>query len=220
MKLSPLRAGKALWSLVALVRDPSRLGQVFEMSDAVATPEVLAPLLDELEKDPRCALALAERHRFEIDLAALRRLAPGTLGREFAEHMIANGLDPSAIPRLPSPDRASFFRAHLYESHDIWHVVTGFGTDWHGEIGLQAFYTAQLPGPLPAMLVAVGCLRVAIFDFESTTPLFDQIASGYGLGKRASPLFGVKWDELWDVPLEDVRRALGVTAAHDFALAA
>src|SRR5438477_261218 len=81
-----------------------------------------------LPRDPRCALALDERHRFRIDLASLRGLAPGTLGRTFAEHMIANGLDPSALPDLPSTDRRSFFRAHLYETHDIWHVVTGFTT--------------------------------------------------------------------------------------------
>jgi ubiquinone biosynthesis protein Coq4 len=33
-----------------------------------------------------------------------------------------------------------------YETHDIWHVVTGFHTDVAGELGLQAFYLAQFPG--------------------------------------------------------------------------
>jgi ubiquinone biosynthesis protein COQ4 len=220
MKLSPLRAAKALWSLAALVRDPNRLGQVFEMSDAIATPETITPVVDALARDPRAALALEERHRFTITLAELRRLPPGTLGREFADHMIANHLDPSALPDLPSTDRLSFFRAHLYESHDIWHVVTGFGTDWKGEIGLQAFYTAQIPGPLPSMLVAVGALRVAIYEPDETIPLYDEIVRGYTMGRDASPLFGVKWDELWDVPLEDVRRALGITPAGAIALAA
>jgi ubiquinone biosynthesis protein Coq4 len=213
MNLSPLRTLKALYAMVTLVRDPNRLGEVFEMSDAVATPETLAPVIEELARDPRCARALVERHRFKIDLDELRLLKSGTLGREFAEHMIANGLDPSALPDLPSTDRESFFRAHLYETHDVWHVVAGFGTDVKGEIGLQAFYQAQIPGPLPSLLVAVGCLRVGIFDRDQTTAMFDEITRGYTIGKNAKPFFGVKWDELWDVPLDEVRRRLGVWTA-------
>jgi ubiquinone biosynthesis protein Coq4 len=217
MKLSPLRTAKALYSIAALVRDPNRLGQVFEMSDALATPAVLRPLVDHVARDPGCAIALEDRHRFRIDLAALERLPPGTLGRAFADHMIANRLDPAALPDLPSPDRESFFRAHLYESHDIWHVVTGFGTDLKGEIGLQAFYAAQIPGPLPSMLVAVGFLRTAIYEREMSTPLFEEVVHGWEMGRRAAPLFGVRWDELWEVPLETVRSSLGVVAAPSIA---
>ncbi len=32
---------------------------------------------------------------------------------------------------------------HLYQTHDIWHVVTGWGNDLPGEVGLGGFYSAQ-----------------------------------------------------------------------------
>lgn len=208
---SPLRAAKALYSLVQLVRDPNRLGQVFEMADALAEPEALAELVGQIAaENPAVDRALNERHRIEIDLAALRKLPEGTLGRVFADNMTAAGLDPDALPDLPSPDRSSYFRAHLYETHDVWHAVTGFGMDQWGEIGLQAFYLAQIGGGLPSLLLAVGFLRVALYEMDQGRHLMDGIVRGYDMGRRAKPFFGVHWDELWSVPLVEVRGRLGI----------
>ncbi len=211
MKLSPLRTAKTLYALAVLVRDPDKLGKVFEMADALATPVLLEPMAALLAKDAEGARALAERPRLRVVLADLRALPRGTLGREFAEHMDANGLDPAAIPDLPSPDRLSFLRAHLYETHDIWHVVTGFGTDWKGELGLQSFYLAQIPAPLSASLLAVGCLRLAAYDMQARDALMGEIVRGWQMGKQARALFGVRWNELWTTPLTDVRSQLDFT---------
>ncbi|MBX3222976.1 MAG: hypothetical protein KF795_20865 [Labilithrix sp.] len=213
MKLNPLRALKAFYSLARLVRDPNRLDEVFEMSDALATKEALGPIVERLAEDPVVARSLEERHRIRVDLAALRRLPEGTLGRTFAEHMFAANLDPAALPDLASDDPIAFFRAHLYETHDIWHVVTGFGTDLVGELGLQAFYLAQIPGPLPALLVAVGFVRSGLVDDTLTVPFMDALVRGWRMGRSAEPLFGVKWDELWELPVREVRAKLGVDAS-------
>ncbi|NVL83997.1 Coq4 family protein, partial [Escherichia coli] len=90
-----------------------------------------------------------------------------------------------------------FLRAHLYETHDVWHVVTGFGTDWRAEIGLQAFYLAQIPGPLSAALLGVGCLRLAAYDMKSRDGVMDAVVRGWTMGKRARAFFGVRWNHLW-----------------------
>ncbi|MDF2694275.1 MAG: hypothetical protein K0S65_2658 [Labilithrix sp.] len=211
MKL--FRALKAIYSLARLVHDPDRLDEVFEVSDALATPDQIRPMVDRLARDPVVARSFEERHRISVDLAALRQLPEGTLGRSFAEHMIAAKLDPSALPTLTSGDRLSYFRAHLYETHDIWHVATGFGTDLVGELGLQAFYLAQIPGSLPALLLGVGFVRSAIFDQELSGPFMEALVRGWEMGKSARPLFGVHWDELWNEPLADVRRSLGLEPA-------
>ena len=123
MKLNALRTMKTLYTLGVLVRDPDQLAKVFEMSDALATPELLAPMVTLLKKDASGARAFAERPRLRIDLAELRKLPAGTLGREFADHMVANNLDPAALPDLPVDDDFSFLRAHLYGIHykmNLW----------------------------------------------------------------------------------------------------
>jgi ubiquinone biosynthesis protein Coq4 len=170
----------------------------------------MGPIMARLSKDPAVAQALAERHRVRVSLDELARLPSGTLGRDFADHMRAANLDPSAIPTLPSDNATDFVRAHLYETHDVWHVVTGFATDYVSELGLQAFYYAQIPGPLPALLLATGFVRGAILERDILDRLGQELYRGYHMGREAKPLFGVRWDELWSVPLVEVRRRLGV----------
>jgi ubiquinone biosynthesis protein Coq4 len=114
------------------------------------------------------------------------------------------------MPHLETPDDHSFLRAHLYETHDVWHVVTGFATDWRSEIGLQAFYLAQIPGPLSAALLGVGCLRLAAYDMKSRDGVMDAVVHGWTMGKRARAFFGVRWNHLWSTPLDEVRARLGV----------
>src|SRR5262245_36225580 len=112
-------------SFVRLVHDPSRLDLVFELADDAGTT---GPIVEVVAKDPVGAQALVERHRLGCpQFDALDELPPGTLGRVFADHMRSNGLDPSALPSSDANDPLEFVIAHLYETHDIWHVVTGFG---------------------------------------------------------------------------------------------
>jgi ubiquinone biosynthesis protein Coq4 len=135
--------------------------------------------------------------------------------------MDRNGLDPASIPTLPDDDDAKYVRAHLYETHDLWHVATGFGTDVAGELGLQAFYQAQLPGKLPAAILASGFLNTLVFSFAQRDVRLREIARGWLLGRRSRPLFGVRWDDLMALPLDEARARLGLdVAAVDRALPA
>ena len=40
----------------------------------------------------------------------------------------------------------------------------------------------------------------------------DALVAGYEMGRRASPLFGASWPELWDLPLDRVRASFGLDA--------
>jgi ubiquinone biosynthesis protein Coq4 len=207
-----LQRAKAVTSFVSIVRDPNRLGEVFQLSDGITNPAVLRVMADHVTKTEVGRKALAERPRLKVDLAELRQLPEGTLGREFAEHMIKNGLDPAAIPQLPVKDELEFVRAHLYDTHDVWHVVTGFHTDVAGELGLQAFYQAQLPGHLPMAILTAGLLNTLFYSWADRDARMSEIARGWQMGKRAEPLFGVRWDKLWARPLAQIRVDLVLAA--------
>jgi ubiquinone biosynthesis protein COQ4 len=203
---------RTIWSFADLVKHPDHLDRVFEISNGMVKrrTEVLAQMVAHFGKDAVGAAALRERPRLRVDLDTLSALPAGSLGRVFADHMRANGLDPAAIPTLASVDEAEFVRAHLYETHDVWHAVTGFQTDVAGELGLQAFYAAQAPGGLPWMLLAMGFLNTALYAMREREVRFDAIARGWEMGRRARPLFGTRWDALWSKPVDEVRRSLGV----------
>jgi ubiquinone biosynthesis protein Coq4 len=40
--------------------------------------------------------------------------------------------------------------------------------------------------------------------------VFGGFSAGYRSGKRTEPLFGVDWNELWSVPITDLRERFGI----------
>lgn len=213
--MNPLQTLRMVRSFWRLSQDPNRLGEVFAIADAGSRPEILAETAAFVSRDPQGARALREGTRLgPIDLVALKRLPEGTLGRVFAEHMIDNDLDPRAIP-VPAypPGDVRYVKTHLRETHDIWHVVTGFHTDVAGEIGLQAFYLAQLPSRLSAVLIAMAFVHLATKNIEARDPIVTEVMRGWAVGKRAAPFFGFAWAKHWATPLTEVRRLLGVDVA-------
>jgi ubiquinone biosynthesis protein Coq4 len=203
---------RSLWSFVDLVRHPDHLDRVFEISDGMVRrqEEVLGKMAEFFSHDEKGAAALRDKPRLKVDLARLSSLPEGTLGRVYAEDLKRRNLDPSSIPTLRADTEPEFVRAHLYETHDVWHAVTGFGTDVAGELGLQGFYAAQAPGGLPLVLLGLGMLNTAFYALEDRERRLDAITLGWQMGKQAKPFFGMDWSSLWATPLDDVRRGLGI----------
>jgi ubiquinone biosynthesis protein COQ4 len=210
----PIHAVKSIVSLLRIIKDPTRLSEVFELADSLleGAPESRKrEIIDALKREPSATNAFAEKVRLPpIDLDALIALAEGSLGHVFAKHMRDNHLDPSALPSIESHTDLQFLRAHLYETHDIWHSVTGFSTDVAGELGLQAFYLAQMPSGLPPALLGGSFFNTLLFAMHERDARMRAIVRGWLLGKRAKPFFGIRWHELWSTPIADVRRMLKV----------
>ncbi len=212
---NPLRYALAVWRLVR--SDPakstaeaaiveigfarSKLGRRFARWE-----EMVAAL----RRDPRTAAALDARRPFgPVDLAALARLPTGSLGRVFADHCLDRGLDPNLI-HVPPDDEIGWMLDHLYTTHDVWHVLTGWDNDLPGEVGVGGFYSAQFHGPaFFGFMLALIFLNV-VFRRAELAPVLAAFSDGYAAGRRAEPIFGVAWDELWEEPIVDVRARFGI----------
>lgn len=212
---------KLLWASARLIRDPNRLDEVFQLADSIADERDLAEMVDAIAATgDGPARSFAEKPRVTFDRAALAALPPGTLGREFHEFLARNELDPEVFLGRPANSETEFAITHLYETHDLWHVVTGFATDVAGELGLQAFYLAQFPDRLSMLLLPLGMLNGVIFDRDDIDRRMSEIARGWRLGKAARPLFGVDWSSMWDTPLSEIRARFGLEVAATTANAA
>jgi ubiquinone biosynthesis protein Coq4 len=207
---NPLSLVKIARAGITLVRDPDRLGEVFEIADGLADTGSIDAIIDHVRRDPGGASALVEHPRVQLDLPTLRTLPDGSFGREAARFLDARGLDPGNLPHRPASDARSFVRAHLYETHDLWHVATGFDTDVAGEVGLQAFYLAQFPARLAAILLGLMFMNTFLYRFDDRDRRMEAMVRGWQLGRAARPLFGVRWDTLWTTPLEEVRARHGL----------
>jgi ubiquinone biosynthesis protein Coq4 len=211
---NPFRYALALWRTL---RDPSRTDEVAivqlgllrtRFARRFVRPGAIA---EALARDPRTAPRLDSlRPAVRIDLEALARLPLSTFGRAVASHLGPRGLDPNLVD-FPTRSREELVLNHLYATHDLWHVVTGFGNDLPGEAGIGGFYAAQLDAP-PFIALQVSMLFCNSVFFQPAT-LHERMAAfaaGYEAGRRAKPLFGIEWENLWSTPLQDVREQLGL----------
>jgi ubiquinone biosynthesis protein COQ4 len=202
--------GAALRAIGALSRDPNRLDQVLRLGEAVnrpAFPRVWAMFTSH----PEGRRVLADRPHIDeahVDLAALTALPDGTLGREYVRFLTTNRISPKPFaepPRATDP-RAAFLMMRLRQTHDLWHVVTGYTADVDGEILLQAFTLAQMHTPLSLILVTLGTLRYGL----RRPALWRALGPAFAAGKAAKPLPPLYWEERWAHPVVDVRRELGL----------
>ena len=214
---NPFRFLLALWRTM---RDPSRTDEVAIVEIGFARSRLgrrfarWQTVLSALSLDAQSAPALAERREFgPVDLDALGRLPGGTLGRVFADHCRARSLNPNLV-HIAGDGEEDWLLRHLYGTHDVWHVATGWGNDETGEVGLGAFYLGQLEAPFFVFLLALLMLNTVFVAPSTLRDRMDALAAGYAHGRQTQPLFGTDWEALWEVPLDEVRRRFGLEGAR------
>ncbi len=223
-RLAWQRWREALRALRALIRDPDDTGQVFRIVRAFST-SALDRAFERMRATPGALERLAaERTLLDhlSDRAALERMPPGSLGRAYAEFTRAEAITPQGLvdaSREAPPESADReperirFAERLRDSHDLWHVVTGYGRDLIGEAALLAF-TYRQTGNRGIGLIVLAAWWKAGRDLPGGRAL---IRDGYRRGGRAAWLPAVAWESLLERPLEDVRRELRIAPAGRYA---
>jgi ubiquinone biosynthesis protein COQ4 len=96
----------------------------------------------------------------------------------------------------------------LRQTHDLWHVLTGYAPDVPGEVLLQAFTFAHLGAPSALAIAAMGTVR-----FGWRTPgFFRRLRAAVRGGKATRELAAFRWEEHWGETVEELRRELGCPA--------
>jgi ubiquinone biosynthesis protein Coq4 len=180
------------------------------LSRALSDSDSLQKIVEFLSLHPQGKQAFLQRPRLEnIDLQQLHCLPEHTLGYIYADHMLRNGLTPLQTRQVNND--YEFLAAHITETHDLWHVVTGCDTNILGEIQLEAFYVAQLyASRFWLALLAKNLLKATVYDVEVGTQYIEAITRGWTMAKQAKPLFGIRWNDLWENSLEDIRTSLNI----------
>lgn len=165
---------------------------------------------------------MARRVRLpEIDLARLAALPRGTLGCEFARHALIRRIDPNLVEKMPATDDGDWLMAYAYETHDLWHVMTGFYYDLEGEFGVAGFYLSQMPKfSFVAAFLSLLIIRTVWTDRDSIAVRFGAFVEGYEMGKRAENLMGLDWGRAFERDLTELRDEWGIEEAGRFPSAA
>jgi ubiquinone biosynthesis protein COQ4 len=210
--------GAALKALRRLLTDKEDTGQVFEIMRALngdSNARNYARLLGTAEGG-RIAYERVELAPRLMDDAWLDSLAAGTVGaayRDFvrSENLSAEGLAEASRQgqwRVDQPHPFAWFGRRMRDSHDVWHILSGYHRDGLGEACLVAFSFAQTGG-LGWGLIAVGAGLRALRS--GGWAHVRAIWQGYKRGKAVQWLPGEDYLSLMREPLELARRRLSIT---------
>jgi len=208
---SIVRSLKGIKAFITLLFDESgNLEPVWQLSNSLVDSFSFQLAITTIKSNPEVANILAERYIAPPhDLAALLQYPPNSLGYIYASQMKELGLT-TIEARIEIDSDSSYVESRWQQTHDIWHIITGFDTTGLGEMGLQAFYLAQLQLPLASLLIANALITATVWQPETLSALLMAIARGWEMGKNAAPLIAQKWEEAWEKPLTVWRRELNV----------
>ena len=147
-----------------------------------------------------------------LDLEALGALAKGSLGHELAAFFDRNQIttDVYSVPTEYTDDpTAAFLMRRIRQSHDIWHVLMGFGVRGHEEILVHAFSLAQTGLPVSVALMALGSLKHMVLEARWAC-IRTGVRRAYERGRHAAPLLAVYWERYWETPVEELRQMLRI----------
>jgi ubiquinone biosynthesis protein COQ4 len=202
-----------LKGVLTLVKDPTQTESVYDIEDGMKHSEAMLVATKHMLAEPQIAALASEKYLAPLpDIPTLLQCPPDSLGHAYATYINTSGFDPAFYRSLPIDDDTSYLLLRLRQTHDLWHVVTGFSTDVPGELGLKAFELAQTRRTMAGILIAGGFVKCLLQTPTELDLLLDRIAKGYRMGTHAKPLLAQKWEENWDRSLAEWRSDLGLAA--------
>ncbi|MGV8997967.1 MAG: Coq4 family protein [Parvibaculaceae bacterium] len=214
-RVEPLKAWRAVKALIANKEDT---GQVFKVIDALAGDADNRMYTRFMKTETGKRIVAEDRDLIAIlnDRERLKALPEGTLGRTYFEFMDSEGLTADGLVEASEEAPRRYERAgaekifgdRMRDSHDLWHVTTGYGRDGLGELSQLALYYAQTKNRGIGLIVLMGAYNSA--KQVPGVGIWKAVREGYRLGKTASWLPAADWENLLEKPLGEVREILGM----------
>jgi len=160
--------------------------------------------------------------RWDPPLPALEPLAAlpvGSFGHAYARYMKHYRLSPDFFPiptRLGAEVTPTGYAVHrLNKSHDFFHVLGAYETSDADEVAVQSFVFGVAPVALAHFLAAAAVhpdIQSARYKHLRDIYSGPIQAEDFERGAAAASLLGTRLETLWEEPLEELRRRLGITA--------
>ena len=200
---------------VDFVNNPESLSKIIGLADGIAGSPLSRQMVNYFLDNPTMAALIIEHWRpAPIALEVLETLPPSSLGYIYSRHMRRQELSPaSVIDASPITSSHEYIFHRVRETHDIIHVLTGFGIDAAGELGIQGFILAQIRSPLAVFFIFGGILAT----MKNQLPLdklLKSLARGFELGLQAQCVIACKLEDGWNRPLVDWQQELGLPVSQ------
>jgi ubiquinone biosynthesis protein Coq4 len=211
-----LRSLNNLKLLAAIGRSGGELSNVADLVDNFLGSPQMADCVRRFRAVPGGSALMDERYPpLQPEIETLLTLPEGTLGFRYASLIRQLGYDPEFFRPRPIESDEQWLTQRIATTHDIHHVVSGFGTGPEGESGVLAITAGQIG--FPAYVLLTGASQLANFRFrlEQFEPVSQATAHGFAIGRQAHCLAAVRWEEGWDKSIAQWRSELGLEDPAD-----
>lgn len=216
-RLRPLKAWRHMQKLIADKEDTEQVFHIIEALNGNATRKDFHRFMKS-EKGS----ALLQRRSFlpEIldDHAPLKALPQGTVGRAYVEFMEREGLTAHGLVEESLSNREQhqsfeddllWYINRLRDTHDMYHVLTGYGRDALGEDSLLGFTHSQNGGLGVSFIAFMGNRQIAK-EAPKEARVKEVLAEGRRNGKQAKRIIDQDVEALLDQPIDEVRARLNI----------
>ena len=215
-RIYPLRAIAATWRLINNKADTA---QVYRVTSSLDGPSIERKF-QTFKASPEGRAYLENPRELREVMANrdwLRSLPEGSLGRAYLDFVENEGLSVEGFQQemdesgerydIAGPERQKFMY-RMRHTHDLLHVLTGYGRDMIGELSLLAFTRAISGSRALKLITAMGQVKASrIFNGY---PVGDALREGHRLGRETKALFLQPWEELLTLPVGEVRQRLNI----------
>ncbi|MCB9744298.1 MAG: hypothetical protein H6740_16995 [Alphaproteobacteria bacterium] len=174
--------------------------------------EVYAQLAEHLRETDEGRRLLLERPSLEardLDLEALRALPEDTLGRQIAQYYVDHGITPFHTAQ-PVEEEVDYLTKRYRETHDLHHLLTGYGTDVMGEMELQAFIAGNMGLQSAKLIPFLGYLGLITMEHRLMLPTsyYGRTLAAWRRGRRTRLLLSFPFEDYWETPVDALRGLL------------
>lgn len=203
-----------------LLADKEDTKQVFHIIEALNGNAIIKDF-DQFLASPKGQEILAKRPYLPPmmdDHAPLRALPEGTVGRVYVDFMEREGLSAEGLVQESLAQREQYvefdddlmwYGNRLRDTHDLYHVLTGYGRDALGEDALLAYTHSQHGGRGVNFIVFMGSRQIAK-QVPARARIKDVVAEARRNGKAAQRIVDQDIESLLREPLDEARKRLNI----------
>ncbi|MCT0249122.1 Coq4 family protein [Synechococcus sp. CS-205] len=217
-----LRSLNNLKLLSAIGRSGGDLHSVADLVDNMLESPQMEACVRRFRAIPGGAEMMDQRYPpLQPDIERMIQMPEGSLGHGYAQLIRHLNYDPEFFRPRTTDTEARWLTQRIGTTHDIHHVVTGFGTGAVGENGVLMITASQIGFPAYVLLNTAaqlssfrqqGLQRTAQLDYEQ---LSTALAHAMAIARSASCLAAVRWEEGWERSVQDWREQLGIREPAD-----
>jgi ubiquinone biosynthesis protein COQ4 len=222
------RPFKAMHHFRRLIADKEDTEQVFHIFQCLPRMGLVDEIRSFVYSDFGRQLRASEPYLPDLldDHARLRAMPAGSVAHAYVDFMEREGL--SAAGLVAEYDRfqggrrfgdmIEFYVNRLRDTHDLLHVLTGFGRDSLGEACVLAFTYGQNPAPGNIFIAYMAALNMSR-SVRSDAPVFKAVGEAKRLGKGCPRIAEQSIASLLAEPLAAARQRLNIANPHYYGLA-